>query len=206
MASPLAQPIRPSRVWYVIALGLFAFGIASGVAAWQYFAGLFKNIERVLIPGGSIVRLAEPGTYTVMQESRSVFDGRVFDVPASSVPPISIAIQTADGVSLSVAPSTSDVTYSFPRYAGVSIAEFTIGEPGDYTIAGAYEGADGPQVVLAITKNPGSRIVGGLGKLFLAGFLGFIAAITALITVFRRFRARRRLQGPPTATPATTWR
>lgn len=190
MTSPSTLPAKapPGRGWYVVAIVVFLAGMAGmGAFLLDRLSHIADGLSRFVVPGEQTLTLA-PGSYTVFHESRSVIDGRIFDSPGLGG--LAVTVTSPAGAALALEPVTMSGRYDFGGHTGFATFDFTVAEPGDYTVAGRYpDAAGGPETVIAVGR-------GFIGSLFgtIFGALGIAfggAAIAAAILVTVLVRRRR---------------
>ena len=185
----------PGRVGYVIAAVVLVAGLA-GMALVLYLGLSGLSLQRVVVPGSGEVVLDEPGRYTIYHESRSVVDGRVYDV--EGVAGLTVELVSAEtGESIPLEAPFGDTTYDFGGRSGRGVLAFDADRPGAYRLSADYPGGSGPETVLAVGGGLGRRIaMTVIGAIASAGG-GFVLALAiGILTFVRRRRARRRAAPP----------
>lgn len=184
-------PTGPSRWWYALALVCVAAGFV-GMGAYMFprIDTIGDTLVRLLAPGEITLSAAEPGTYTIFHEERSVVDGAAF--VSKSVSGLRVSVTSAAGETIPVVPSSTTETYTLGAYAGTSILTFQITEPGSYRVAAAYnDGRTEPRVPLTIGHNFLAdlmlTIIVGIGIVFASVVL---AAVVIVIVAQKRSKAR----------------
>ena len=186
--SPTGPQAAPGRRWYLAAVAIFLAGMAGmGAFLFDRLSHMADGLTQIVVPGERTLTL-EPGNYTIFHESRSVVDGRIYDSP--SLGGLAVAVTSAAAQPVALAPVTMSGRYTFGGRTGFAAFDFTVVEPGDYTVAGRYpDPAGGPETVIAVGR-------GFLGSLFgtIFGGLGiaFGGAAIALFVALRTFLRRRR--------------
>ena len=188
-----------SRRWYLVASVVFLLGAGVfGAFLWTRLGALAEELPQMVAPGAADMLLAEPGTYTVFQETVSTFDGRIYR--SGDIAGLVLAVRAAGGGALAVRPPAASMNYSLAGREGVAIAAFDVTEPGWYRITATSEG--GRQLspfVLALGRDFGTRllgtVLGGLGILF--GTLAVAVPIAALTYMHRRRLRRSALSARP---------
>jgi hypothetical protein len=189
-------PITPSRWYYVLAAVIF-------IAGWALFAGfLFQSLsgmeaglQRVVVPGEMDITLRERGRYTISYEYRSVIAGKIYSTAENISGLECTLVSKANGSKVALSLTSVNTTYEFGGHAGRAIFDFTIDQPGIYTLTAAYpEGRQGPEIVLAVGED--STI--GLFTTIFTGFaiafgtIGVSLAIT-LVTLIKRSNKKKKL-------------
>ncbi|HYO46804.1 MAG TPA: hypothetical protein VEY33_08970 [Gemmatimonadota bacterium] len=180
----------PSRKGYVFAAAVLAAGVVG--FALVLFLGLSGlSMQRVVVPGSAELALEEPGRYTIYHESRSVVDGRVYDV--ADVSGLTVELVSAEtGESVPLDSPGANTTYDLRGRSGRGVLTFEVDRPGAYRLSADYPAGDGPETVLAVGKGLGTRIamtVAGVIAIGIGSFL--LAAAIAVVTFVRRRRAIR---------------
>jgi len=199
---PSSQKIRPSRWFYLIALGLIAAGAVCG------YKLLFKAINtmevgltQAVFPGEITVSFAAAGNYEIFYEEHSEFNGRVFDT-GSRVPGLKFTVTNSEtGEAVPLHRAAMSETYEMNGRSGRLVFQFPVAKPGSYKVAANYD--DGQQhedTVFAVGNFQFGRfallLLGGIFSIF--GFGGGAVLVIVLIEV-RRYSSKRKLQ-PATAT------
>lgn len=154
------------------------------------------RMMRLVVPGQAEFRLNEAGTYTIFHEYHSVVDGRAYALDALSGLQIIVRHR---GSAIELARPTVSSRYSVGSFAGRSLFQFEVNEPGVYLVRAVYgDGRKEPQTVLAIDRN----FVGSLVRTILQAFgigLGSTALAIAIfgVVLVKRRRALRALTAPP---------
>ncbi len=180
----------PSRKGYVFAAAVLAAGVVG--FALVLFLGLSGlSMQRVVVPGSAELTLEEPGRYTIYHESRSVVDGRVYDV--ADVSGLTVELVSAEtGESVPLDSPGANTTYELRGRSGRGVLTFEVDRPGAYRLSAEYPAGGGPETVLAVGKGLGTRIamtVAGVIAIGIGSFL--LAAAIAVVTFVRRRRAIR---------------
>lgn len=192
-----SQKIRPSRWFYLIALGLIAVGTISGfkivLAAINTMQG---GLTRAIFPGETIVSFQTPGDYKIYYENQSEFNGRIFDT-GQRVPGLSFTVvnnETQDTLAL-FEPSMNE-TYNINGRTGRLVYWFRVVKPGGYTVVGRYDnGQPHDEAVFAVGNPHIGRFVGlifgGIACIFV---FGGGAVITIILIEVRRYSSEKRLK------------
>lgn len=180
----------PSRKGYVFAAAVLAAGVVGFVLV--LFLGLSGlSMQRVVVPGSAELALEESGRYTIYHESRSVVDGRVYDV--ADVSGLTVELVSAEtGESVPLDSPGANTTYDLRGRSGRGVLTFEVDRPGAYRLSADYPAGGGPETVLAVGKGIGTRIamtVVGAIAIAIGSFL--LAAAIAVVTFVRRRRAIR---------------
>lgn len=179
----------PGRGWYALAVLPAICGVAAmGVILFTSLSRLDDGLEQIVVPGTRELEL-EPGRHTVFLEYSSVVDGRVYRVDQLSG--LTVRVEAADGAPVAVNAPMGSASYTLGGRQGEAINVFDVEQAGAYRISADYDGAAGPQTVIAVGQ-------GFMGRLFItilsalgAAFLGMILAVTVVVGVYM---ARRRVR------------
>lgn len=183
----------------LIAAAVFCGGIQSlGIRAAEQMGG---EMMQVIMPGSVEVALSEPGPYTAMYSP--FVQGEAYPTEGQYPTLICTLASTATGASVPIAPPAMPGTYPYPyetqEEAG-GILEFTIDEPGTYTLSCApLEEELGPvaepefimtiwqgaffETFYGLAGEMSKAMLGGLAVL--VGSIGAAIAIAVVITVKR---------------------
>jgi len=180
----------PTRWWYALAvLPVICGFVVMGVVLFTQLSKLDDGLEQIVVPGARELRL-EPGHHTVFLEYRSVVNGRAYRV--DQVSGLSVRVASADGASVPVTAPMSSAYYSLGGRQGEAINVFDVERAGIYRISADYDGAEGPQTVIAV----GQGFMGTLLATILAGLgsvlLGFVLSAAVVIGVYLARRPVRR--------------
>lgn len=190
---------KPTRRGYWVAgfLLVGSIGVGGSLIVWFVLGvlGVADGLERVVIPTGGAVTLAEPGTYTVFYEHKSVVGGQHYNT-SLHLPIVTVEIRdaAAPGASpLPLRPPFFLMNYNTTSYEGESVWSFDAPAAGTYRVDASYANPTEPPRVLAIGKG----LAGDILRLVLTIFggvavlgLGVIAAFVVwLVTFIRRRRA-----------------
>jgi Protein of unknown function (DUF2510) len=185
LAAEPVRRVRPSRLWYWVAAALAATAVVCLVLAGVRFASLIEQtgpFERVAAPGRGEVVFDQAGQYVVYLESSTSED--LTDLDPDAVRVRLVPVDSSDQVRLSR--SSWQSTYTRDGYYGQAVAEFTIVDPGPYTLT-ADDPTDFRISSVAIGRESESAMAVpmllGLGAAFL---LLPAALVTGLITLLRR--------------------
>jgi hypothetical protein len=192
---PVQQPIRPARVWYLVAgalmVGAVVWLVAGVVLGLGSFVRQVDRFQRVPIPGQGEVSFDEPGRYTVYYEGPAAGDETV------AIPSFRLSVvPVGGGQELTVRPYEGASLYTSGNHSGRAVGTVQIDQPGKYLLRTEGE----PQVVqahVAVGEEIGSNL--GLRAIPIVLLLLFGGAVLAVVVAVRRQQARR---GPPTL---ATW-
>lgn len=180
--------VRPGRIWYLVAIAVFAAGLAWLIVGIVSIGNTVNNLQRVPLPAGGTISLAHTGGYIVYYEGPGAQNGQI---PG-------FRIQVAPASSGAGVPSltryTSDLTYNIGSHHGRAVLTLHITRPGTFkvtTTGSPPSGAD-----LAFGGSIASGIVGALLPGLPLILIGLLGAVTLLII---RIVRKRSLQRPPPA-------
>jgi uncharacterized membrane protein len=128
---------------------------------------------RFLAPGAAAVDVAQPGTYVLWHEHRTVFDGKTFDAEAQLPGGLQFRANAPDGRRLDLRASNGSVKSGSAER--VAVVEFVAPAPGRYRVA--VQGQFEPRV-FSISRSllaPIFRAVGGAVAALVFGIGGAIA-------------------------------
>lgn len=179
----------PGRGWYALAVLPAICGFAAmGVILFTSLSKLDDGLEQIVVPGARELRL-EPGPHTVFLEYNSVVDGRVYRV--DQVSGLAVRVEAANGAPVAVRAPMGSSYYTLGGRQGEAINVFDVEQAGAYRISADYDGAAGPQTVIAVGQGFMGALLasvfGGLGAAFLGVFLASGAALWVYL-------ARRRVR------------
>jgi hypothetical protein len=187
--APVQQrELRPGRIWYLVALAIFAVAAAWLIYGIFSFVGTVDGLQRVPLPAGGTVNLGHGGGYVIYYEGPGAQDGNIpsFDVHVTPASPGASVIR--------LAPYQSSVNYSIGSHQGRAVLTLNIARPGKFAISAS--GAQGAGADLAIGGSVARAIVGivlpGLPLMILA----FVGGLLVFIIRIIRKSAMRRVQYP----------
>ena len=192
-----SQKIRPSRWFYLIALGLIAAGTICGYKIVLAAINTMQSgLTRAIFPGETLVSFQMPGDYKIYYENQSEFNGRVFDT-GQRVPGLSFTVvnnETQETLPL-FQPSMSE-TYNINGRTGRLVFWFRVVKPGSYTVVGRYDdGQKHDEAVFAVGNPHIGRfvglILGGIACIFV---FGGGAVITIILIEVRRYSSEKKLK------------
>jgi hypothetical protein len=193
--------VGPGRGWYGLAAAVLAVGvILAGLLGYRGVRGIrafADHFVRVVVPGSADLALAEPGTYTVYHEYRSVVNGTVFDGP-QDLPGLLCGLRAKEtGAAVPLSPSTTSEAYTVGSRAGVSVGRFSVERPGTYELACRdAAGQAGQRTVLAVGRSDlfshVLTIIAAVGVFIVAAG---IAAAVFTVTFNKRQRASQPVPG-----------
>jgi hypothetical protein len=183
---PVQQPIRPSRLWYLVAGALAAGAVVWLVAGFVLGLGSFvrqvEGFQRVPIPGQGEISLEEPGPHTVYYEGPGAGDEAVV------IPSFRLSVVPVDGgQELTVSPYEGASVYTSGSYSGRAVGTVQVDRPGRFLLRAEGE----PQVVQAHVAV--GQEIGGFGLLRaipIVLLLLFGGMVLAVVVAVRRHQAR----------------
>jgi hypothetical protein len=130
---PVQQPIRPARVWYLVAgalmVGAVVWLVAGVVLGLGSFVRQVDRFQRVPIPGQGEVRFDEPGRYTVYYEGPAAGDETV------AIPSFRLSVvPVGGGQELTVRPYEEASLYTSGNHSGRAVGTVQIDQPGKYLL------------------------------------------------------------------------
>ena len=184
--------IKPSKLFYGIAGGIFVIGIVLFVIV--LVKGITSSVDRlnmrVLVPGTENLELDEKGNYTIYFEYRSVVDGKVVETRDINGLKCSLMnTDTAEYIELESTSSSSN--YSVGGRKGYSVFEFSIDQPGEYELKAVYDTGKGEEAVLVIGKGFGSTLIKSILLCFVVLFVTLGTSISIFcFTLIKRRKAK----------------
>lgn len=180
------RKLRPGRIWYLVALVIFAAAAAWLIYSIFAFAGTVNGLQRVPLPGGGTVSLGHSGGYIVYYEGPGSQSGNIPSIGVH-VTPVSPGASVAG-----LTQYQSSVTYSIGSHHGRAVLTLNIARPGRFAISAS--GAPGAGADLAI----GGSIARGIVGIVLPGvpvmILAFVGGLVVFIIRVSRKSAMRRTQ------------
>ncbi len=176
--------LRPGRIWYLVALLIFAAAAAWLVYGIFSFAGTVNGLQRVPLPAGGTVSLGHSGGYSVYYEAPGAQSG---NIPSFNV---HVAPASPGALVANLSQYRTSVTYNVGSHHGRAVLALNIGHPGRFrvTAAGApVTGAD-----LAIGGSIARGVVGIVlpsVPLMVLAFVGGL--IVFIIRIVRKSASRR---------------
>jgi hypothetical protein len=182
---PLGQQpkVRPGRIWYLVALAIFAAGLAWLIVGIVSIGNTVNNLQRVPLPAGGTISLGHSGGYIVYYEGPGAQNGQI---PG-------FRIQVAPASSGAGVPSltqySSQLTYDVGSHHGRAVLTLHITRPGTFRVTTTGSPPSGSD--LAFGGSIASGIVGALLPglpLILIGLLGALTLLIIRSTCTRRPR------------------
>ena len=181
--------VRPGRVWYLVALALFAAGLAWLIFGIVSLGNTVNDLQRVPLPAGGTISLKHSGGYIVYYEGPGAQSGKIprFNIhvtPASSGAAVSSLTQYGQ-----------QVTYNIGSHHGRAVLTLHVTKPGTFRVS-----ATGPQVAGADLAFGGSIASGVVGillpgvPLIIVGLLGGLLLL--IIRIVRKRTIQRQYAGP----------
>jgi hypothetical protein len=175
----------------LIAAAVFCGGIQSlGTRAAEQMGG---EMMQVIMPGSVEVELSESGPYTAIYSP--VVQGQVYSTEGQYPTLICTLVSAATGASVPIAPPSMPGTYPYPyeaQEAAAGILEFTIDEPGTYTLSCALlEEEPGPaaepEFIMTIWQGAFIEefygLAGEMSRAMLGGLAVLIGSIAAAVAI-----------------------
>ncbi|HEY6278606.1 MAG TPA: hypothetical protein VIX86_20020 [Streptosporangiaceae bacterium] len=182
--------LRPGRIWYLVALLVFAAGVAWLVIGLLSIGSQVNSFPRVPIPRGGQVSLSQSGGYVVYYEGPGAQSGNVPSVNVRVIP-------ASPGAAVrSLTPYTSSVTYGFGSHQGRAVLSLEVAHPGRFAVV-TSGGAVPAGADLAFGHSLVSGIAGTALLTVLLMLLGVAGGITVfVIRIVRKSRARSAVAVP----------
>jgi len=176
------RKIRPGRVWYLVALGIFLAATTWLIFGVVLLVGTINDMQRVPLPVGGTVNLTESGSYIVYYEGPGAESGNIpsFDIHVEPVTPGAAAS--------SLTPYESNVTYTVGAVSGRAVLTLEIASPGEFEITAT--GLEVAGAALAV----GGSVVGGIIGIVVPALLMFLAVIGAGLVLLLRIVRKRALR------------
>jgi hypothetical protein len=180
--------VRPGRIWYLVAIALFAAGLAWLIVGIVSIGNTVNSLQRVPVPAGGTISLGHGGGYIVYYEGPGAQSGRIqrFNIqvaPASS----------GAGVP-SLTQYSSELTYNIGSHHGRAVLTLHITRPGTFRVTTTGSPPAGSD--LAFGGSIASGIVGALLPGLPLILIGLLGAVTLLVI---RIVRKRSMQRPPPA-------
>ena len=192
-----------TKVFFFILAGVVILGgfVAFGYMLYSGIRGLTHELTRIQAPSDQTVDLRRSGTYTVFLETQTVIDGTIVRTPGL-VNGLFIRVEPPDGATIPVEASRSNSTYNFGGRSGVSLAEFTIEEPGKYRIVtGFVKKPPSHPVVLTLIQGFMRRLFGVILNSSAVLMASIFAAVIIVVLTVVRGRDDRKKPSPGRPAP-----
>jgi hypothetical protein len=177
-----------SRLWYLVAVALFAIGAGYGAHSCAGAWSTFQDMPRAVMPGTATLHLAA-GDHTAYVESGAVIDGVVYRAAPGT---LQCSLVAADGAAARLLPMSGSVSYDINGVHGQGLFSVEVPRTGEYVID--CDGDDDNRVVIAIGDGLVGAVLIGVGSII----AGFMAAIGAVLVVHLQ-RRRARIEAVPVA-------
>lgn len=175
----------PGRIWYLVGLAIFIAGMATmAIFLVTRLMGMEDGLARVVVPGEHRLVLAA-GNYTIFHETQSVIDGKIY--ASTGLSGLSVTVTGPDGSDVPLTTASSG-RYNFGGHTGYSAFDFKAPAAGDYTLAARYDGAPGPETVLAVGAGFLSSLLGTIFGSLAFAFGGAIVATIIMVGVLVKRR------------------
>ena len=183
-----AVPIRPSTLYYWLAVPIFLVGI--GLSIYEISHGLMHvadSLTRVVVPGQTTLNLERGKSYTVFYESHTTVNGKLYSTH-QSVSGLECHVKSVNGGEEAVISPTSNPTqYKIGGRSGRSILEFSAPRDGPYDFSCAYaSGVHGTNVVLAVGTGFGARMFQAILVIFAGPLLGGLLSMAVFFWIYIR--------------------
>lgn len=194
------QPRRKAS-WPFWVLGVLLVLAAIGGFLAVLIPGIIQlgnDLIRVDVPGETTLSLNETGTYTIFRETSGSSGGRAYHHDDNSFDIQCTLTRQSDGRKVELRSPKMEQNYSYNDSSGVSVLEFTIDQPGAYTlVTDAAEDS-----VLIIGRDFVGRLFRLIGLSVLVGAgLGVLAVVMFILGIVRVVK-NSRIDRIPVATAA----
>jgi hypothetical protein len=187
-ASVQPPKVRPGRLWYLVALALFAAGLAWLIVGIVNLGTTVNDLQRVPLPAGGTISFSSSGSYTVYYEGPGS--------QSNQIPPYNIHVTPASaGAAVSgLTTYGSSVTYNIGSHHGRAVLTLHVTKPGRFRVSAT--GRQGTGADLAF----GGSIANGVVGVLLPGVpLMIIGVLAAVLLLIIRIVRKRGLQRQPYA-------
>jgi hypothetical protein len=180
--------LRPGRIWYLVALLVFAGAVAWLVLGIASAVHSVSSMQRVPLPAGGTISLSHSGSYVVYYEGPGAQDGHLqgFHVQVSGASPGAAAS--------SLTQYQASVTYNLSGHVGRAVLVLVVTHPGRFRVTPSSVPPAEASGDLAF----GPSIGGGIVRAVAIGVpimgLAFIGAVAVFIIRIARKSSRRRAQ------------
>lgn len=191
--------IRPSRSWYVIALILFLIGAVGGIAI--LFTSIFTSLSegtQFIVPGEIAITVDKPGEYTLWNEVKTIYKGRMY-TGSEELPDI-LEIRITDTMTGEPIPMTSSAggTETIGSTVRRAIGNITFDRPGRYRIEVS---GDFRARIFMIRRSVCGDLLVSFAAFFLLSLIGWIGApLIAIVVLVKRINAKKQIEKPATDT------
>jgi len=180
-----------SKVWYVIAGGLFVIALALAMTGIAQFRSTIEDMRRVAMPGrADIVLPAGPSTLYV--ERRTLVEGGAIEAPADLAP--RCAVTDPEGKPVPLQPAAAHVSYDFDGFAGVGAFDLSVEAAGTYALSCEAPARFG----VAVGYGVGTWIVVSL----VSGIIPALGGVIVFLVVMVKRRRQLRRMAAAGETPA----
>ncbi len=188
--------IKPSRWYYALAaLVVVAGGLIFFLYLFSSLDNVSKGLTQITVPGNGDL-LLQNGKYTVFYESESIVGNRIYSTAGQDISGLQIELKNkSTGIKIPADATQGNTTYSIGGRSGRSVMEFVIDRQGIYELSAWYPSGSGPEIVLAIEKDPFDNLMSMIIVGIAIDFGSILVAITIVVAVYqRRRRAGQRLK------------
>ncbi len=208
MKSHMTPTTTPEKIpWTTYALYLvpFLMGLAVctvlTVYVYRGFVELGASFSRVVVPGKATITLAQPGSYTVFHERKSIMGNEIYTSSPEAISGIRCIVkEAASGEEITLTPSSTNATYSLGSREGVSIFDFSIARGGAYEFACAFpDGARrGLKTVFAVGQGFMSDLFSSIFAIFgIVAIFVISASVSAALIIIKVYNKSQRAQNQP---------
>jgi uncharacterized Tic20 family protein len=198
VAQPTLAPadIRPTRIWYIVALLLFVFPmIVGGAVIFNAFASYFSGGMQLMVPGETTLQVEEAGTYLIFYETSVFTENNIGIVRYGQDFEIAL-MDLATGQGLQLNPPEFGGTETYGATVRQAIAEVEFDTSGDYyaMVSGELPGNDG----LLVRRVDFVSMIKGIVSAIVLFFIGIIVGpIMALVVLIKRQKHKSKYVNEP---------
>lgn len=169
-----------SMIIFSVILGLVG-GVFFVVYLYTGIEKMNKSMIRFKVPGSMEIALKETGDYTIFHEYRSNFEGKIYD-SGDNVSGLMVKVtEKSTGKEIPLSSPSSHSTYNMGGYAGYSLLNFKITNPGEYIFDGEYQDKSGSDVILSVQYNFGGELLSAIGGSILILFVTIGISVTLFV-------------------------
>ncbi|MCK5418572.1 MAG: DUF4870 domain-containing protein [Desulfobacterales bacterium] len=183
--------IRPTRIWYIVAILLFVFPmIVGGAVIFNAIALYFSGGMQLMVPGETTLQVEEAGTYLIFYETSVFSENNIGNVRYGRDFEIAL-MDLATGQGLQLNPPEFGGTETYGATVRQAIAEVEFDTSGDYyaEVFGELPGNDG----LLVRRVDFIGMIKGIVSAIVLFFIGFIVGpIMALVVLIKRQNYKRK--------------
>ncbi len=189
------EKIRPGRSWYVVAVITFLVGAIGGIAI--LFTSIFTSLSsgtQFIVPGEIAITAEKPGKYTLWNEVKTIYKGRMYTGSEELPDVLEIRItntMTGDTIPMTSSASGTETVGSTVRRA---IGSIHFDRPGRYRIAVS---GDFRNRIFMIRRSPCADLLVSFAAFLLLSLIGWIGApLLAIVVLVKRINAKKKIEKP----------